>query len=191
MSLSSIAVITILVIILKNIGYERLFCGDYLYDLGRLMMSFSVFWMYTWVSQHLLIWYSNIPDETSYYVLRHSGAWGYVTFLNVILNWLAPFVMLLPRGSKRSEWVLLQAAICILIGHWLDLYIMVMPAAFPASPPFGIWEVGTGAGSLSLCFWVIFRVLAGRNLVPIKDPYLVECLEESRAHRRQDFPQER
>jgi hypothetical protein len=75
--------------------------------------------------------------------------------------------------------MLLQAAICILIGHWLDLYIMVMPSAFPASPPVGIWEVGAFAGSVALCFWVTFRVLASRNLVPIKDPYLVESLPKA------------
>lgn len=131
-----------------------------------------------WVSQHMLIWYSNIPEETSYYIFRHFGGWGSLSFLNVILNWLIPFLMLLPRATKRSDKVMLQAAIILLIGHWLDLYIMVMPSIFGAVPVFGIWEIGTFVGMLAGFFWVVFRTLGKQNLVPVKDPYLVESLPE-------------
>jgi len=173
---SSLAVITIVVVILRRKGYRKIFSSDHLYDLGRLLMSFSAFWFYMWISQHLLIWYSNIPEETSYYILRHFGGWGYVSFMNVLLNWLVPFVILLPRASKRSEKILLWAAVVSLIGHWLDLYIMVMPSAFHDAPPLGVWEVGPFAGTMALFFLVVFRSLGKRNLVPIGDPYLVESL---------------
>ena len=180
--LSGLAVITVFVILLRKMGHEELFKLEHLYDLGCLMMSFSVFWAYMWVSQHLLIWYSNIPDETSYYVLRHSGAWGFFSILNVLLNWLLPFLALMPRENKRNEKILLQSAIVILMGHWLDVYLMVMPTKFRESPPFGLWELVPFVGTLALLFWVICRSLGKRRLVPVGDPYLVESLSKGGGH---------
>ncbi len=178
MFLNALAVIVVVVVVLRYMGYKHVFTTAHLHDLGRLLMAFSFFWVYMWISQHMLIWYSNIPEETSYYIFRHFGSWGSLSFLNVVLNWLIPFTMLLPRATKRSDKVMLQAAIILLVGHWLDLYIMVMPSVFGAQPAFGIWEIGTFVGMLAGAFWVIFRTLGKRNLVPVKDPYLVESLPE-------------
>ena len=177
MFLGGLAMITIFVIILRRKGFGHVFTTDHLHDLGRLLMSFSVFWVYMWVSQHMLIWYSNIPEETSYYVFRHFGGWGSLSFLNVILNWLLPFLILLPRATKRNDKILLQTCVVILIGRWLDLFILVMPVTFGPTPTLGLWELGPLTGMLALFFWAAFRALRKQpNPVPVNDPYLVESL---------------
>jgi hypothetical protein len=178
MFLNALAAMVVIVVILRYLGYKHIFTTEHLHDLGRLLMAFSFFWVYMWVSQHMLIWYSNIPEETSYYIFRHFGGWGSLSFLNVLLNWLIPFLMLLPRATKRKDKVMLQAAIILLIGHWLDLYIMVMPSIFGASPAFGLWEIGTFVGMMAGFFWIVFWTLGKQNLIPVKDPYLVESLPE-------------
>ncbi len=178
MFLSALAAMVVVIVVLRHIGYKHVFTTEHLHDLGRLLMAFSFFWVYMWVSQHMLIWYSNIPEETTYYIFRHFGGWGSLSFLNVILNWLVPFLILLPRATKRNDKVILQAAIILLLGHWLDLYVMVMPSVFGADPLLGIWEIGPFVGMLAGFFWVVFRTLTKRNLVPIKDPYLVESLPD-------------
>ena len=94
-------------------------------------------------------------------------------------NWLIPFILLLPRANKRDDKLMLQMAVVILIGHWLDLYIMVMPATFGAEPRLGIWEVGPMVGVLAVFFWMVFRSLAKRSLVPTHDPYLCESLPQA------------
>ena len=174
--ISALAAITVVVVVVRRMGYGEFFRDDHLCDLGRLMLAFSIFWVYLWVSQHLLIWYANIPEETSYYVVRHRESWGALSIVSVVLNWGVPFVLLLPRASKRSEPVLLISAGSILIGHWLDLFIIVMPPKFGDAPPIGIWEIGAFTGILALFFFVVFRSLGKGNLVPIKDPYLVESI---------------
>lgn len=178
MFLSGLAVITIFMVIMRNLGYRHIYTTDHLHDMGRLLMSFSVFWVYMWVSQHMLIWYSNIPEETSYYIFRHFGGWGSLSFLNVILNWLIPFLVLLPRSTKRNDKIMLYMAVVILLGHWLDLYIMVMPTVFGEMPTFGIWEIGPMLAVLSIFFWLVLKRLSKGNLVPVNDPYLVESLPE-------------
>ncbi len=177
MFLGGLAIVTVFVLILRRRGYARVFTADHLHTLGQLLMSFSVFWVYMWVSQHMLIWYSNIPEETSYYIFRHFGGWGSLSFLNVVLNWLLPFLILLPRATKRHDKILLQTCIIILLGRWLDLFIMVMPVTFGPTPTLGLWEIGPLTGLLAAFFWVAFRAFQKLpNPVPINDPYLVESL---------------
>ncbi len=175
---SSLAAIIILMVILRASGLKKIITREHLHTMSNLLLSFSVFWVYMWVSQHMLIWYSNIPEETSYYIFRHFGGWGSLSFLNVVLNWLVPFLALLPRVSKRSDKILLQVSIVVLVGHWLDLYIMVMPPLMGNEPTLGVWEIGTFIGMLALFFGVVLRKLQSIPLVPVNDPYLVESLPE-------------
>jgi len=174
--LNAMAAITIVAVILRTMGYDHIITTDHMADLGKLLMSFSVFWVYMWVSQQLLIWYSNIPEETSYYIFRHFGGWGSLSFLNVMLNWFVPFVALLPYAAKRSDKILVQVSVVLLVGHWLDLFIMVMPVTFGGQPALGLWEIGTILGALALFFLVAFRQMEKHRLVPVNDPFLVESL---------------
>ncbi len=175
---SSLAAITILMVVLRWAGLKELITRSHLRDMSSLLLTFSVFWVYMWVSQHMLIWYSNIPEETTYYIFRHFGGWGSLSFLNVVLNWLVPFLALLPGASKTSDKILLQVSVVLLLGHWLDLYIMVMPVTLGAEPVLGLWEVGMFVGMLAIFFWVVLRRLQSLRMVPVNDPYLVESLPE-------------
>lgn len=179
MFLNILAAVTICAVIMRWMGYDHIVTRDHLHDLGNWIMSMSVFWVYMWVSQHLLIWYSNIPEETSYYIFRHFGGWGSLSFMNLMLNWLIPFVVLLSKANKRNEKTLLQVSLVVMLGHWLDLYIMVMPVTFGETPLLGIWEIGLVPGMIALFFWVTFRGLERYNPVPVNDPYLVESLPEN------------
>ncbi|WP_218932468.1 hypothetical protein [Adhaeretor mobilis] len=81
-------------IVVRNSGLLRgLFTDDHLHDLGKLLLGFSCFWIYIWFSQYMLIWYTNMPEETSYYLLRTSGPWGPIMVVNILLNWVVPFFM--------------------------------------------------------------------------------------------------
>ena len=176
MFLNALAIVTLLAVTLRWLGFQEIITRDHLHDLGKLVMAMSAFWVYMWISQHLLIWYSNIPEETSYYVFRHFGGWGSLSFLNLVLNWFVPFVVLLPKATKRNDKIMFQVSLILVIGHWLDLYILVMPGIFGTQPTLGLWELGMFAGMLGLIFRVIFRKLETREFVPVNDPYLVESL---------------
>lgn len=174
--LSSLAMITVFIVLLRKAGYTHLFTTEHLNTIGNMMLAFCIFWVYLWVSQHMLIWYANIPEETAYYVIRHFDSWGTLSLINVMMNWLIPFFILMPRVCKRNDKTMLQVAILLLLGHWLDLYIMVMPVTDPVSPPFSIWEIGPFVGVMALFFRMVFRSLAQHHLIPVNDPYLVESL---------------
>ena len=104
MFLNGLAAITILAILLKRMGpFQTVLSSSHLHDLGKLIFAFSTFWMYLWFSQYMLIWYSNIPEETTYFLARLKGSWTIFTLLNLLFNLAIPFVVLLPVFKKERR----------------------------------------------------------------------------------------
>lgn len=152
----------------------------HMHDLGKYVFAFSMFWGYLWYSQYMLIWYANFPEETVYYTRRLHGAWEPLFLLNFFLNWVAPFLALLPRAAKRSAGVLLKAGLVILAGRWLDLYLMIVPPQAGDRPPFGVWEIGPAIAAVGLCLLAFFHYLRQAPVIPVRDPFLAESLSHGR-----------
>jgi hypothetical protein len=173
---AGIAAIALIVVALRGAGpLAAAVNRSHLHDLGKLLFAFSTFWAYIWVCQYLLIWYGNLLEEIPFYVVRTRGAWRPLFVLAPLLNWLLPFAVLLPRAAKRDPRVLAGAAVVVLAGHWLDLYLIVAPAVLPA-PRLGLLEVLITAGYAGLFFLAGSRILGGAPLLARNDPFLPESL---------------
>jgi hypothetical protein len=174
---SGIAALILLVVWLRRTGPLRDFVNqEHLHDLGKLYFAFSTFWMYIWFSQYMLIWYANITEESAYFVRRQQGAWGTLLVLNVFLNWVVPFLALLSKRVKRNPRTLAKVAAVGLAGRWLDLYLMIAPAAAPGPPRIGPIEIGLTAGACAVFVLLFRRSLRQAEPVPIGDPRLSESL---------------
>lgn len=173
----SLAALTLLVIFLRRAGsFREIITDDHLHNLGKLMFAFSTFWMYLWFSQYMLIWYANIPEEVVYFIRREQGSWTVITVLNLLFNWVIPFIVLLPQWTKRNETILLRICVLLLLGRWVDLYWMIVPPFAEGNAHFGIWEIVPIATVVSLFFLLVTKVLSQSSLVPLKDPLLVESI---------------
>jgi hypothetical protein len=167
-----IAAVTLAIVVLKEHGPLRDSVSDHqLHDLGKMLFAFSTFWAYIWVCQYLLIWYGNIPDEVTHYVARTNGPWLFLFALNLMANWVAPFLVLLSVRAKCTTKVLKVIAVLLLGGHWLDLYLLATPSIW-STPKFGLLEITIAAGYLSLIFLVFTRSLGQAPMVPVHDPIL-------------------
>jgi hypothetical protein len=173
---SGLSALTVAAIVLRRARLLPEIGESHLHDLGKLLLGMSTFWAYLWISQYLLIWYANIPEETAWYLARTGHGWGFLFYTNVVLGWAVPFVMLLPRAAKRSEPQLLRVATVLLLGRWLDVYLMVAPSAQPEHAGIGILDAATFAGFAGLFVLVVAGVLRRAPLVAGGDPYLVESL---------------
>ena len=106
----------------------RVITVEHYHDLGKLLLTFMVFWGYIAFSQYLLIWYGNIPEETQWYLVRQTGGWQWISLIFLVGgNCLIPFCGLLPRFVKRQKLLLGFWALWLLVMHWIDLYWIVMP----------------------------------------------------------------
>ena len=175
---ATLAVVIVLGLLLRshNGPLHGVFSDEHLHDLGKLLLGFSCFWMYIWFSQYMLIWYSNIPEETSYFITRTHGPWGPIVVVSIVLNWVIPFFVLLPQPAKRSPAIMMRVAIVVLAGRWVDLYVMVFPSTLGESPVFGIWEVASICCLLGSAGLLLLQSFAAAPPVPNKDPFLPESL---------------
>jgi hypothetical protein len=174
---AGLAFMIIVLIYLRRGGYLPELKNDHLHELGRYLFAFTTFWVYIWFSQHMLIWYANLPEETGYYLKRHFGSFGVLAVLNICLNWLIPFMILMFRKTKRSEKSLLLASFIVLAGHWTDLYMMIFPPLLDTDVPvFGLMEIGVVIGMIGVTMWVVLNKISKGNMIPVKDPYLEESL---------------
>lgn len=139
------------------------------HDLGKLLFGFACFWAYIAYCQYLLIWYTNFPEETVFYLKRTHGPWSVLSGLAVALNWVVPFFALLAASVKKSPKALFRVGACVLVGRWLDLYVVVMPRFVPAGPELLPWELGVFVGSLALLGWAVAGTWEASLDVPAAD----------------------
>jgi hypothetical protein len=163
---SALTVITLLVLHLKSKGLLPEVNDNHIHDLGKFMFAFSVFWTYLWFSQFMLIWYSNIPEEVTYYMDRFEN-YKFLFIFNLFLNFFFPFLVLMKRASKRNFALLKVVGVVILIGHWSDNFVMITPGVLKDHWYLGWVEIGTMLGFLGLFGFVILRKLASR---PVDNP---------------------
>jgi hypothetical protein len=176
--LSGLAAIILVALWLERAGpLQNVLNEAHLHDLGKLLFAFSVFWMYIWFSQYMLIWYTDIPEETSYFIRRQQGGWYALFLINIVLNWVIPFAVLLRRDTKRQRQTLMAVAVVVLLGRWLDVYLMIFPPLVGEAPTFGIWELGLTLGGVGAFVFVLAIALKGAPAVPLADPELAESLQ--------------
>jgi len=191
---TSMAALAFIVGYLKHKGYLEEVNEHHLHDLGKFMFAFSVFWTYLWFAQFMLIWYSNISEEVTYFMLRqdhYKGIWLAAFFINFI----APFLVLMTRDAKRKKYLLMFMAVVIFIGHWLDFYIMVIPGAMVTAGhhaaasghgaheaiygSIGLMEIGTTIGFLGLFAYITQLYLSKSPLVVKNHPMMEESLHHA------------
>ena len=173
MFVSAVTVITLVAIYLKMNGYLPELNQNHLHDLGKFMFAFSVFWTYLWFSQYMLIWYSNIPEEVTYYMARFEEYSGpFLTML--VLNFIFPVLVMMSRDSKRNQYFVIVAGAAILLGHWLDHFVMIMPGSVGTEWSIGWIDFGICALYAGAFIQVVFRSLEKLPLLHKNHPMLAE-----------------
>ena len=175
MFVSGLATMCLFIIYLKVKGYLAEVNENHLHDVGKFMFAFSIFWTYLWFSQFMLIWYANLPEEVVYFQTRwlhYKTLW--VT--NLLVNFIAPFIVLMSRDAKRKINILVIAGIIIFIGHWIDVFLMVKPATVGDNWKMGLVEIGVALGYLGLLIWSTLNELTKASVIPKHHPMLQESL---------------
>ena len=179
---AGMALICLFVVYLKNTGYLEYTTEEHLHDIGKFMFAFSIFWTYLWFSQFMLIWYANIPEETTYFKPRAQGVYSGIFWLMFVINFLAPLLLLMRRSAKRNYSTITFMSLLIIFGHWLDFYQMVFPSPMTdpktgeTHVPMILYDFGVALGFVGLILFVTGRALSKAPLVAKNHPFLKESL---------------
>jgi len=174
---AGLALILMIIVLMKEAGYLEIVTEDHLHDMGKFLFAFSIFWTYVWFSQFLLIYYANIPEESVYFLERlQSPTYGKFIFINLIMNFLFPLLVLMTRDSKRKIAILKIVCPVVFIGHWFDFFVMISPGVLQESGGLGFMEIGMATIYLVAFLFVVLGNLSKVKLIPTNHPMLQESL---------------
>ena len=173
MFVSGITVIALVTIYLKSKGLLEQVNDSHIHDLAKFMFGISVFWTYLWFSQFMLIWYSNIPEEVTYYVTRIQD-YNLPFFGMLALNFIFPLLLLMNSDFKRVNWFVVMTGIVILAGHYLDIFNAIMPSAVGDQWFIGIPEIGSVLFFAGLFIYTVFNALTKAPITPKRNPFIEE-----------------
>ena len=173
MIVSGVTTIALITIYLKSKGYLEFVNDSHIHDLGKFMFGFSVFWTYLWFSQFMLIWFSNIPEEVTYFMTRIED-YNLPFFGMVIMNFIFPLLILMNSDFKRINYFIVMAGIVIILGHYMDVYNMIMPSAVGDQWFIGVAEIGGFLFFLGLFIFIVFSELTKAPLFAKGDPFMGE-----------------
>ncbi len=172
---STMVVLVLLTLYLKKLGYLPKVNDSHIHDLGKWTFATSFLWSYLWFSQFMLIWYANIGEEVTYYMMRIEN-FKVLYFAMFLINFAFPMLLLMSRDAKRHSGILTMVGLIILAGHWLDVYIMISAGSLGANAHIGALEIGMVMMVCGFFLFVILRNLTKAPLTPVNHPFLDESV---------------
>lgn len=149
---------------------------DHYYSFGAMMFAFVNFWAYIAFSQFLLIWYANLPEETFWFLARGEGTWLYYSLGLIFVHFLVPYALILPQPAKMDPKRLKMVSIWLLFAHFYDLYWLVMPTLDKDGYKFCVLDFAFPIFAIGAIMLVFYFAARNKNLVPIKDPKLMQSM---------------
>jgi hypothetical protein len=174
--LHGVTIIILILFILRGRGHFSFLNQYHLHDFARYLFMLATIWGYFWFAQFMIIWYGNIPEETSYYFFRWEGNWKVLFFLEIGINWAVPFFILLPVKTSRNMIVITAVVIFLILGQYIDLFLQVMPGT-TGKLQFGVIEAGIYCGYLGLFALVTGFALSKARIIPANHPYIEESIQ--------------
>ena len=179
--LSSIAATALICVILKRTtpGWDVEITRDRMHDLGKMVFAFSIFWMYLFFSQYIVIWYGNLPEETQFFkarlgsqFLQDSWYWVWANLDEPYVKlslcawvgcWIMPFWILLGQEPKKTPVILGGVSAILLLGFWLERNVLVWPSLAPDDGSAWIGPIQLGIalgflGAFALVYLIFSRV---------------------------------
>jgi hypothetical protein len=189
-ALNSMAVIILVCAWLKSQGHlKHVTTGEHFHIMGKLLFAFTVFWAYIAFSQYFLIWYANITEETSYFLIRNTGNWNIANIALVFGHFVIPFVVLLQAWLKKNPKYLSIVAAYTLVMHVLDHYLISIPergvslgnikpdvfgAIQPSIPGAFLGDILAFVTIGAAFVFFLLRAIGQHSLYPNRDPRILE-----------------
>jgi hypothetical protein len=142
------------------------------HDLGKLMFAYIMLWAYFSLSQLLIMWSANLPEEIPWYLKRLGGGWEYVGILLILFHFVLPFLLLLSVDVKRNARLLAPVALFVLCIRAVEVFWLITPAFSPDRLSVHWMDLTALLGVGGIWIWAFIGQLKRRPLIAINDPSL-------------------
>ncbi len=165
--------ITVLYLARNNRLFSKALTSQQMWDLGKLSFGFCMLWGYTFFSQFLPQWYGNLPEETQWMILRtREMPWQGLGWIVFGMCFIIPFILLLSDDLKKTPLAYTTVATLILVGIWLEKYMIVMPQISPEHIPLSLFDLAFTLGFLGFFVLCIHSFLAKYPCVTVSSPLM-------------------
>ena len=174
---SSLSLLILIIGALQKKGYLKIVNEEHYHIMGKYLLAFTIFWAYIGFDQYMLIWYANIPEETSYFLLRNTETWWYLSSMLVWCRFVLPFPVLLFQFIKKNNAIYYVSG-WVLFMQLVDVYVIVLPVLHRTGVVFSIFDLSAVVGIGGILGWLFFTQIIGKsNLFPARDPRLLAALK--------------
>lgn len=177
---AALSAILLLMLWIRRSGRgEGLATQEHLHDMGKLLFGFCVFWGYIAFSQYFLIWYANLPEETSWFIRRKTGDWEIIAVIEVVARFCVPFVLLIPRPWRRSPRVLAFMSCWVLFFTLFDQLFVVRGNVYDANKDaiaLGPLDFVAAAAPMLFLLGLVFMRMTRNAVAPAHDPKIDSSL---------------
>lgn len=152
--------------------------ADRFQDLGKLLLAFNMVWMYFQLSQYLIMWSANMPEEVGWYLVRNAGGWQHLTVFLFVFHFVIPFGLLLSRNRKRNPGQIASVAALVCFMQYVDVFWWIAPTfsdTFFLHP----LHLTTALGIGGVWLWAYIGTLIAHPILAFNDPVIVTELEKA------------
>lgn len=153
--------------------------AQHFHDLGNMLFAFMILWTYLSLSQFIIIWSGNLPEEISWYLRRFHGGFGWVVVFVSIFSFFVPFALLLMRPIKRNPNLLAKVCVLFLVLRIADVYWIVEPGFYAQGIHLHWMDAAALFGLGGIWVAVFMAKLKNSPLLPFRDPRLVGAPRET------------
>ena len=181
--LSAISFLILAMILLsKYKPLSEYFVGRSMHDLSKLMFAFTLLWAYFSLSQFLIIWAGNLPEEIPWYINRLSEGWKVIAGAIVLLHFVVPFFILLPRRANRSRRIMVAVATIMIVMRFIDTFWLIGPSEEDKRFHLSWMDIVIPIGIGGIWLWAYFTNIKSRPMLPVNEPKLEEAYELAHSH---------
>lgn len=167
--------IILLVFLWQREPFKHIVKPTHFHDWGKLMLAFTMVWGYFSISQFLIIWSGNLPEEVTWYIVRNTGGWKTYTVALVVFAFFLPFAILLSQDIKFKPKVLMRVAMLVLVVRWFDYYWQVAPNLHPSGFTLSPFDFGPWIAIGGFWVWLMLGNVRGKAALPVNDPVIQEA----------------
>ncbi|MFN2375679.1 MAG: hypothetical protein ABR538_04030 [Candidatus Binatia bacterium] len=152
---------------------------DRFHDLGKLLLAFVMVWTYFQLSQYIIMWGANLPEEVDWYLVRNAGGWEFLTIGLFLLHFVLPFGLLLSRNRKKKPMSIAAVATLVCVMRYVDIYWWITPSFSPEGFYVHPMHLTTLLGIGGIWSWRYIGNLASRPILSVHDPIVATELEHA------------
>jgi hypothetical protein len=187
-----LSALSLMIVCVAGLGSERplsdVMRPGAVHDLGKLLLAFVMLWTYIHLSQFLIVWYGNLPEEIPWYIRRSHGGWLFLALVLVLFHFALPFLLLLSRELKRNAQSLALVAGTLFVAHVLETFWLVGPdlgghGEHAVGVAFHWLDAAAVVGVGGVWLFGFARQLKTRSIIPSGDPEIRELMEQAEAAR--------